>query len=343
MEAVFNHQMLILARESRGISQGQLADAIDMSATNLCKIERADIGIAQDKLERIAEITNYPLQFFYRPGDVVPENHIYRRRVVVAQKLLTPVHAQANIIRLQVQQLEPLLQLPSWQWPTPPSEALTSPVALASWLRDYWQVPQGPIAHLVRLLEHQGIVLATFNFGTPRIDSRSITTQQQRPIIIINSSLPGCRQRFSIAYELGLLLLQHYGMASPTDDIGHEANIFAAALLLPEADIKPAFTNGVNIALLTQLKPLWKTSMIALLYRADDLGFLTYNQKRYLVQQFNILNIRRTEPPELVIPFEQPTLIKQWLALCKETLHLTTVELAALLCLELPEYLELYS
>lgn len=343
MEAVFNHQMLILARESRGISQGQLADSIDMSAANLCKIERSDIGIAQDKLGRIAAITNYPLQFFYRKGNIVPENNSYRRRVVVSQKLLTPVHAQANIIRLQVQQLEQLLQLPSWQWPKPPSEALSSAVALASWLRSYWQVPQGPITHLVRLLEDQGIVIATFNFGTPRIDSRSITTQLQRPIIIINSSLPGCRQRFSIAYELGLLLLQHYGMASPTDDIGHEANVFAAALLLPAADVKPALANGVNIALLAQLKPVWKTSMIALLYRADDLGFLTPNQKRYLVQQFNLLNIRRTEPPELAIPFEQPTLIQQWHAQCKAELHLTTVELAAILCLELPEYLELYS
>jgi len=343
MEAVFNHQMLILARESRGISQGQLADAINMSAANLCKIERADIGIAPDKLALIAAHTNYPLAFFYRPGSIVPENNIYRRRVVVAQKLLTPVHAQANIVRLQVQQLEQLLQLPSWQWPTPSSKALSSATALAGWLRSYWQVPQGPIGHLVQLLESKGIAIAAYHFGTPRIDSRSITTQLGRPIITINSSLPGCRQRFSIAYELGLLLLQHYGMVSPTEDIGHHANLFAAALLLPEADIKPALTKGVNIALLAQLKPVWKTSMIALLYRADDLGILTHNQKRYLVQQFNVLNIRRTEPPEVAVPFEQPTLIKQWHADCKARHQLSTMALAHLLCIDLTEYLEYYT
>ena len=42
--------------------------------------------------------------------------------------------------------------------------------------------------------------------------------------------------------------------------------------------------------------------MIALLYRADDLGFVTANQKRYLLQQFNKLKIRRREPQELDVP-----------------------------------------
>jgi Zn-dependent peptidase ImmA (M78 family) len=83
--------------------------------------------------------------------------------------------------------------------------------------------------------------------------------------------------------------------------------------------------------------------MIALLYRADDLGYLTPNQKRYLLQQFNALNIRRREPLELDIAIEQPQLIKHRIAQVKSKLKLSTVELAALLCMELPEFMERYN
>ncbi|MBL0267161.1 MAG: hypothetical protein IPP99_00340 [Chitinophagaceae bacterium] len=66
--------------------------------------------------------------------------------------------------------------------------------------------------------------------------------------------------------------------------------------------------------MLGELKRKWKVSMIALLYRADDLGLLTPNQKRYLVQQFNQQNIRRREPQELDIPKENPKLMRRLLA-----------------------------
>jgi ribosome-binding protein aMBF1 (putative translation factor) len=44
MKATVNPNMIMLAREARGLSQLQLAQSIGMSATNLSKIERCDIG-----------------------------------------------------------------------------------------------------------------------------------------------------------------------------------------------------------------------------------------------------------------------------------------------------------
>ena len=83
--------------------------------------------------------------------------------------------------------------------------------------------------------------------------------------------------------------------------------------------------------------------MISLLYRSDDLGFITPNQKRYLVQQFNQLKIRRREPIDLDRPEEQPRLIKKWIADYRAKTKLGVAEMAAVLCLNVDDFLKAYS
>jgi Zn-dependent peptidase ImmA (M78 family)/transcriptional regulator len=342
MEAIINTQMLLLAREARGLSQNELATAIGMSATNYSKVERGEINLADASLQLVAAETGFPTSFFYQAGQIVVENLLYRKRQIVAQKLITPIHAQANIIRLQVQQLVSQLSLPTYQ----PAMHLLPPQATATALaiecRKALAAGTATIQNLTQLIENWGIPSACLDFGTARIDSRSITMSDKRPIIIINKNLPGCRQRFSLAYELGYLLLTNGSYTGGMDDLSHQANVFAAALLMPEELVKPDFEKGITIASLAQLKTKHKVSMIALLYRADDLGYLTPNQKRYVLQQFNSLKIRRREPNELEIPPEQPQLIKQWIAAIKSKYALGTIEVAALLSMDVSEFIDWY-
>ncbi|RZK08540.1 MAG: ImmA/IrrE family metallo-endopeptidase, partial [Flavobacterium sp.] len=120
------------------------------------------------------------------------------------------------------------------------------------------------------------------------------------------------------------------------------ANLFAAELLMPEEAIREDFKDGVSLPLLAQLKRKWKVSMISLLYRADDLGFLTPNQKRYLVQQFNQAKIRRREPVELDVAKEEPQLIRQMVIEYCQQEGLSLPAFTQILALELEDYLELY-
>ena len=199
------------------------------------------------------------------------------------------------------------------------------------------------INNLTRTIEDHGIVISSFDFGTERVDSRSILTDDKLPIIFFNKKLLGDRQRFTLAYELGQLIMHTFNSVSPERDISHEANAFAAEFLMPAKYIKEDFKNGITIPILGELKRKWKVSMIALLYRADDLGLVTPNQKRYLIQQFNQLKMRRREPIELDIPPEEPRLIKKWIAEYRSKMKIGVVEMAALLCLNVDEFLELYS
>ena len=338
-----NPNMIVLAREARGLTQAELADLIGMSPTNLSKIERSDIGINNEVLEIISEKTDYPVHFFRQSGEIMPENLNYRKREVVSQKLITPIHAKVNIIRKHIHFLTMTLDIPVPAIPVMEVTEKQTPQKIANKLRQLWKVEKPIIEDLTRLIEDNGIVINTFPFDTDRVDSRSILTDDKFPIIFFNSSLLGDRQRFSLAYELGQLIMHTFNIVPIDRDVSHEANSFAAEFLMPAKDIKEDFKKGISIPLLGELKRKWKVSMIALLYRADDLGLVTPNQKRYLVQQFNQLKIRRREPMELDIPKEQPRLMKRWIAEYRTKTKLGVVEMAAILFLKVDEFMELYS
>ena len=343
MTGIINPHMIVLAREARGLTQAELADEIGISATNLSKMERADIGISNGLVETISDKTSFPPHFFYQGGDIVPENLNYRKLEVVAQKLITPIHAKVNIVRKHVHFLTMALNIQNAAVPVMEVSEAQTPQMIAAKLRKFWKVETPIIADLTKLIEDYGIVIKSFPFNTDRVDSRSILTDDKFPIIFFNESLLGDRQRFSLAYELGQLIIHTFSIVPLSRSVSHEANAFAAEFLMPAKDIVTDFKDGVTIPLLGELKRKWKVSMISLLYRADDLGLLSPNQKRYLIQQFNQLKIRRREPMELDIAKEQPRLIQRWIADFRSKTKLGVVEMAALLFLNVDEFLELYS
>ncbi|WP_027705042.1 ImmA/IrrE family metallo-endopeptidase [Zymobacter palmae] len=88
------------------------------------------------------------------------------------------------------------------------------------------------------------------------------------------------RSRFTIAHELGHILLGHvqYDHTPKRDDpstaIDHEeisANSFAAELLMPEERVKRLFQGG---ATLSELANIFDVSEIAMQYRLKNLGLI---------------------------------------------------------------------
>jgi len=57
---------------------------------------------------------------------------------------------------------------------------------------------------LAKALKEQGVIVSCFEFGSERVDSRSILTDNQFPIIFLNKSHLGDRLRFSLAFQLGI-------------------------------------------------------------------------------------------------------------------------------------------
>ena len=334
--------MLVLAREARKMTQSDLADRIGMSRAAIGKFENGDIGVKDEILDLIAEATNYPVSFFHQDGEMYPEHLVYRKRENVVQSLLTPLNAKINIIRFSIQNILKTLNIESVELPKYEVTGKDTPQVIAQKVRKEWRLKQPVLDSIIDVLESKGIAVASFDFGTERVDSRCVLTDTKYPIIIFNSSLLGDRQRFSITYQLGHLIMHTATQVSWERDVAHESNLFAAEFLMPEEDIRKDFENGVTLSLLGELKLKWKASMISLLYRADDLGILTPNQKRYLIQQFNEQRMRRREPVELDVPVETTTIIKKWMNEVKKQQELNDYEMASLLHLKIEEYIELY-
>lgn len=341
--------MVILAREVRRISQKELAEKLGTSPAFICKVETDVRTLTVETLSRMSKFLKFPAGFFYQAGEAyLPMSLNYRKREHVSSKLLNPLEANINLYRLHIEAIADKLKLEEAYVPVVDLQKLGSIEQVAKQLRKFWKMPKGTVENLTELLEQNGIIVISFDFGTERVDSRTIFTKYKQPIIFINKLHHADRQRFSLAYELGHLVMHTGTMPSYDRDISHEANLFAAGFLMPETEIRKDFEKGqgqasITIPLLGELKRKWKVSMIALLYRSADLGFLTDNQKRYLLQQFNQLKIRRREPMELDFPKEKPKLLRDLITRYKNADRFSVKEMAQSLHLDQEEFISRYA
>lgn len=338
-----NPKMITVARESRGLTQLELAEMLSLSTSQMSRIEQDFTEVGEQHLKALTTVLNYPESFFYQEGENLPPALALRKRNKVAQKVLLPIEAQVNIYRLNIEKLLKAMGDTNFQLPVLDIEKLGSPAEAARRLRKMWKIEKGAIQNLTQVLEENGFYLIAFDFNTERVDGMSIIANGASPVILSNKRSLGDRQRFTLAYELGHLVMHLQTNPSFTRDISREANEFAAEFLMPEKDIKADFKDGVTINLLADLKRKWKVSMQALLYRANDIGIITDNQKRYLVNQFNSMNIRRREPAELDIPREQPMKLRDLITKYKNKQRLNVKQLALFFNSNEDEFLSKYS
>lgn len=337
-----NPNMIVLAREARGLTQQELADKLSLHRANISRLENGDTNIQPETLLAISAATSYPPQFFAQHGMFMPVNLAYRKREHVPVRLLTPIEAQMNIIRKHVQFVTRALNKSIPKLPVIEVTEDIKPVDIAGMVRQRFNIGEGVIEDLTAVLEAQGIIISSFDFGTERVDSRSMLTDDKYPIIFINKNLLGDRLRYTLAYELAQLVMHTFTVVSADRDISREANQFAAAFLMPEQTIKTDLNKTITLSILADLKRKWKVSMISLLYRADDLGFLTPNQKRYLIQQFNEQKIRRREPVELDVAIEKPALLKNLINQYISEYEIGVEGMAAIFAIPLQDYLDYY-
>lgn len=336
--------MIILARESRGLSQKDLADRLNISPGKLSKAESGEQGLSEDQITLLEQVLAYPREFFYQDTDAfLSSNLSFRKRHKVPQKLIFPIEARINVFRLQAEWLFRHTQKPVPKTPLLDVGASASPEEAARKLRKQWKIHAGMIENMTEVLESHEIPVLSFEFGTERVDSRLILTNEKYPLIFLNSTMLGDRQRFSLAIELGHLVMHAHTNPSFDRDTGHEANLFAAEFLMPEEDIRPDFKVDVTVNSLAELKRKWKVSMHALLFRAEDLGCISKNQKTYLLTQFNQLQIRRREPRELDVPVEKSKLMRDLITNYRRAQRLTIREMAGCLNLTEEEFIKIYS
>jgi Zn-dependent peptidase ImmA (M78 family)/DNA-binding XRE family transcriptional regulator len=330
--AVFNREMLTLARESRGDTQAEFSSKVGISQAELSKYETG-VRIPSDELVRkMAKKLDYTPEFLYL-GDSIRafgSGCVYhRKRKSAKEPKLAQLLAIINVKRIQVKQLLRAVD----NRPAASFEYLDideyqdrgGPAQVARELRALWHLPPGPIQNVVRAIEDAGGIVIRCNFETGKVDALSQWIPGYPPIFLINDAIPTDRLRFTLCHEIGHITMHRV----PTESMEREADQFAAEFLMPAKDIEPYLT-FINLPKLASLKPYWRVSMNALLYRAADLGTIDERRKSYLWFQMGKSGYRIHEPVE--IAKEEPTLLKEVLDVHRTSLGYSVEDLEAVLC-----------
>ena len=141
--------------------------------------------------------------------------------------------------------------------------------------------------------------------------------------------MPSDRQRFSLAHEIGHLVMHFGKVVDLNRDLEKEAMEYASEFLVPGQEFKNIQTT-IDLRFLANQKLYWRVSMASLLYRVKDLYMATENQIRYLWSQMSALGYKTTEPVELTTPKENPSLINDIFDVHIKELNYSKEELSSL-------------
>lgn len=308
MNFQLNPNMVLLARQSRGYTQDELSGLLDISQGKLSKIEQGLQDASDDLLERFSQVLHYPNSFFFTTANILPAStpFNFRKKASLKTKAQDLIEAKANICRIRVRKLLESVELDSKIFHLDLEAYGDNAEKIAETARQAMGIPKGPIINLTRLLEDAGIVIIHQDFQTSDLSGFTIQDGSSHPIIFINKAMPGDRQRFTIAHELGHIIMHNI----MTPDMEQQADAFASAFLMPARDIAPMLS-PISFKGLANLKLYWKVSMGALLMRAKSLGILSDSASQYWWKQMAIAGYKTQEPPNLSIPIEQPLLLKE--------------------------------
>jgi Zn-dependent peptidase ImmA (M78 family)/DNA-binding XRE family transcriptional regulator len=304
--------MLTVARESRGLTQSQLAVKSGVPQGTISKAEHGLTTLSDSRLAALANALGFPLHvlgwndevygfgsssFYHRKQKSLPRNHLKK------------IQATFNLILMRVKRLSNGVEIASrYRFQALDIDDYGNPEEAARAVRAMWRVPIGPIRDICRLIENAGGVVVRTEFQTPRISAISQWVPGERPIFVTNTCHPGDRERFTLAHELAHVLLHE----TPREEQETEADRFASELLMPVEEIGPQLTGGIDLGKAARLKPFWRVSMGSLIRRAHDLEYINDSRYKSLNVQMSQKGWMRREPVE--ITRDEPRFLDQLLA-----------------------------
>jgi Zn-dependent peptidase ImmA (M78 family)/transcriptional regulator with XRE-family HTH domain len=341
--AVFNGEMLSLARQTRKVSQPELVQRSGgVSQAQLSKIEHGRIQPVERLVERFAGALRYRPAFFYNSFyQRMSPISFHRKRQKLSPRDLDAIHGQSEIYRLNLKKMIEAVELEARLPAAPaidPDQYSGDISRIAQTVRQRWGIARGPIKDVTKIVEDSGIIIVSFDFGSPLIDGFSQHPSDSLPgIIFINSRQPKDRFRFSLAHELAHLVMHH----TPNAEMEIQANLFASEFLMPKADIHHQLYN-LSVTKFMELKLYWGTSMQALIYKAWQTGRISDRMFKYYNIEMSKRGFRTKEPVEWNGSAELPSTLQQLLRAFTEDLGYSIADLSELFGLLEEEVTSLY-
>ena len=306
-------------RELLGLTQVRLAEIANVNQSWLSDIETGNRDVEVDHLQPIASATGTPIGFFAVQPNTVPRDSLHFRKLASASKITTRrIHAFYGESFRVTEDLLGHGQYPTAVLPHAASQELNESdiEELAASARQALRLaPDKPIPHLTRALERAGVAAAPItltDFDTGELGNTghhfgvSYWGGIGEPALI--GYFPGAqgdRDRFTMAHELGHLILHTYRPQS--GDPEREANLFASALLVPMERALTDISEKTTLTGYARLKATWGISIQALIMRGASVGTVSETRKRSLFVQLSQQGWRKAEP--VTVGQESPLLL----------------------------------
>jgi Zn-dependent peptidase ImmA (M78 family)/transcriptional regulator with XRE-family HTH domain len=310
---LFDGRRLTLARQLAGLRKNALANKINKSPTAVAAYENNSKRPAPATVAQLCLTLGVDPSFFlpgpHQPSaaDTVPHFRSLRSTTQLARD---QAYAYGMIAGDVGATLERHVEFPDPNVPRfsvdVDDESDHLPEKAARLLRKHWNIERGPVGHLVRLAENNGVVVVFSPPQTASVDAYSFD-DGYRPTVVLNPTKEDYyRQRFDLAHELGHLVM-HVDAEPGSKVVENQAHRFAAEFLLPASELRNLLPEKADWRTLAVLKETWGVSLQALLYRARALGIMSSVTYRNAISYLSSKGWRRREPGDMP-PVEQPSL-----------------------------------
>lgn len=292
---MFNSARFKIARQRRKLSGKRLAELAGVSAVTVSKIENGHQ--ADDAtIEALIGALGYPRDFFFQddPELIEAETVSFRslKRMSAAERDASLAAGTLGValyewigIRFNLPQPD-LIDL---------SKERNRPENAARLLRQHWKLGDRPIGHMLRLLESKGIRVLSLSESTKNVDAYSFW-RGGYPYIFLNQQKTAERSIFDSAHELAHLVLHHHSGARFEKGAEYQADRFASAFLMPEADIKATVSHLFTPHQIIRAKKRWRVAAMALAYRLHKLSLMSDWSYRSVCIELGKLGYRSDEP-----------------------------------------------
>lgn len=303
-----------LARKRSGLSLRALSSAMGgvVSAQAIGKYERGEMMPSSTVAIALAQALEVSLSYLMSPSMVSLESVEFRKLASTRARERAAVEGEVldHVDRyLQVEQILGL-DIPVRDGPdgTPYGiDAMEDVEGAAAAVRTDWNLGSGPIPDMTELLEERGIKV--FKLPLPgSVDGLSCRVRRAGgddvPVVVCSTGKSLERQRFTIAHELGHLVLD-IPSTVPEEKACHR---FAGAFLVPGDELfREVGRRRMNFGFdeLIEIKHIFGISAAALVMRMRDLGIITQVTLRDIFE--GIGSGWRTAEPRPLTRTESPT------------------------------------
>lgn len=306
MNVFLDTQRVQRLRSARGLTQTDLADALHVPPSTIHRLENGRQEADAATLALLAHHLGCSPETLLRPTPDILHTRPWLRAYADAPKKTVDQYVADSLLAVESFESLRLRRMPD-RLPTftgdPNDEHELDEFALE--VRQAADVTgDAAVPNVMRAAERLGCVVLPMQEELGRHLGMS-TRADDVPVIRVsraNGSVPGDRQRFTTAHELGHLLLHSSCPPPESSDqariIERQAHRFASAFLLPgDPFLEDLDQSGrVTLSTLATLKERWGVAIKAMVVRLQQLARIDAEQARSLYKQISARGWNTGEP-----------------------------------------------